>query len=256
MSLFNKMYLISPQRLEALGALDMGKSEKPRPKNIYESFVQDLEGKMEHLLKKDTTPAYTKSLQFNAILEKYLNALKKEQDQTREILLKVVPSEKTEDSIGDNPSGEDARGSEMIQTVVDHVGKNYQKNASFILNKLYHSDLLSWNTAGEVTINGELIKGSHILDLMKTLSNRRFHTKNAPTGWSEFLETISNLNIPLTTIANTHARQQLQHRFSKVNESPLPDLSDHSRKRRRRRRSEIFESPISSPPSSWLTFNT
>lgn len=85
MASFNKMYLISPQQLEKLETLT---PKKTAAENISDKAQHVLEAQMEHLLKQPGS-GYSKSLQYNDLLEKYLALLRKEESRDREILLKV-----------------------------------------------------------------------------------------------------------------------------------------------------------------------
>ena len=223
--------MITPQQLEGLTKKKMG------DENISEKAQHDLEEKMERVLEHPGT-SYNKSLQYNNLLEKYLSLLKKRSSQESEVFLKL-PTDSLEKK-GTNDEGyirveEEENPRDSIEDDILHnIGARNRKNAAFILQKLRNSDLLRWNQSGEIIVQDKTIKGSHIFDLMKTLSNRRFHARAIPRGWDDFLKTISKLNIPLTTIANTQAREQLRQRPIDPPSDPNPKIRRSKRKRGRK----------------------
>ena len=208
MGSFNKMFMISPQQLEALTQKMPSAGE-----NIGERAQHALEDKMARVLKQPGHSSYAKSMHYNDLLEKYLTLLRKDGSRSREVVLKLpgVSSEKTVEEAEGHMRVEEEEAPDIIaEEILENIGTRNRKNAAYILQKLRHSDLLKWNRAGEIIVGDKPIKGSHIFDLMKTLSNRRFHSRNVPHGWDVFLKTISDLNIPITTVTNTHAREQLR----------------------------------------------
>lgn len=240
--------MISPQQLESL--------TRKGTENIAEKAQHELEEKMERVFNQPGT-AYSKNLHYNNLLEKYLTLLKKGSSRDSEIVLKL-PTEAAEKG-GENDEGhirveEEEKPHDSIEDdILQNIGARNRKNATFILQKLHNSDLLRWNHSGEIVVQDKTIKGSHIFDLMKTLSNRRFHARTIPRGWDEFLKTISKLNIPLTTIANTHAREQLRLRPLEPSSEPDPQIRRSKRKRGRKSTlsTSLLDMDYSTPTSKW-----
>lgn len=247
--------MISPHQLESLT------QKKTSGENIAERVQHDLEEKMQHVL-KSPGPSYSKSLQYNDLLEKYLTLLRKEDARGREIVLKVPAT--SSENMGEDANahirieeGEIDNDDKIQEEILDNIGSRNRKNAAYILQKLRDSDLLRWNRSGEIIVRDKLIKGSHMMDLMKTLTNRRFHTKTIPRGWEEFLKTISELNIPITVVTNTHAREQLRLKPAKTMNDSIPQI--RRSKRKRGKKSRLLSSSLldmdnllnSSPPSEW-----
>lgn len=88
MESFNKMYLISLQQLEKLETLT---PKKTAAENISDKAVahKACSRSTNGTSIKQPGPGYSKSLQYNDLLEKYLALLRKEESRDREILLKV-----------------------------------------------------------------------------------------------------------------------------------------------------------------------
>ena len=63
-----------------------------------------------------------------------------------------------------------------------------------------HDPEITWSSNGLVTIDGKLIKGSNIIDLLRSAING---TIRKTEGWAEFLEALKRINTPLSLITLT-----------------------------------------------------
>ncbi len=58
---------------------------------------------------------------------------------------------------------------------------------------------------------GHVINGSHVLDLVKSVTApHTIRDEYRPRGWSEFLDAFAVLNIPFSTISNTHVKRTVE----------------------------------------------
>ncbi len=66
--------------------------------------------------------------------------------------------------------------------------------------------LCTWTNTGEFVFKGRVINGSHMLDLVKSITApHTIRDEYRPRGWSEFLDAFAVLNIPFSTITNPQA---------------------------------------------------
>ena len=63
-----------------------------------------------------------------------------------------------------------------------------------------HDPEITWSSNGLVTIDGKLITGSNIIDLLRSAIHG---TIRKPEGWSDFLEALKRINTPLSLITLT-----------------------------------------------------
>ncbi|MGH0154651.1 UNVERIFIED_CONTAM: hypothetical protein FKN15_027844 [Acipenser sinensis] len=87
-----------------------------------------------------------------------------------------------------------------------------KRNAEFILQAMIqNSSTTSWNDQGEFILRGNVVRGTHMVDLIKTATGVSNVTdRRAPAGWDEFLEGLACINIPNSVIPNTQTRSRVQ----------------------------------------------
>ena len=196
----HKMFLVSPENLQKLS------HKSQQPDSIASSAKTDLESKLYNLLHQPNIDPHDKVRRYNELLQRYLHLVRKTEKEDREIVLKM-PEEKEEPTKA--PVEAVAGNSSSIEEEIIHnIPARAKKNVEYILQKLRKSEAVHWGPTGEVVIKGNTIKGSHILDLMRGLSQPR--SKNLPTGWESFLHVISDLNVPISSISNPNAKKQLE----------------------------------------------
>ena len=86
--------------------------------------------------------------------------------------------------------------------VFSSLPKTFQGPAHILLNELKNfPDWINWGKNNEVTINGEHLPGSNIVDLIGDVLRSRKTTLPPPHS-STFLEMLANLNVPEEFIKN------------------------------------------------------
>jgi hypothetical protein len=100
--------------------------------------------------------------------------------------------------------------------ILSTLPKMYRSKSSALLK--YLGDELKWNQTGELVINGEDIKGTHIADLLRDIQHqfKNFH----PMGRNRFWNMVQKANVPKYLIGNKH--------FFKES-APLPSVRKHKR---------------------------
>lgn len=100
----------------------------------------------------------------------------------------------------------DQQKDSMMYNVLSNIPKHLKKKATLLLNYLDTIDNIKWDTTGKLIINGKLLEGSHIVDLVRNaiVKSSRFE----PVGSDEFYSNLKN--IPLSLIVNEKRLQQLK----------------------------------------------
>jgi hypothetical protein len=93
----------------------------------------------------------------------------------------------------------------MKRQTVQANPKQKQHIAGTLYDTLRHSNLISWDSKGRVSIKGAEIPGSSITDLISDVVRDRKSTN--PEGWSPFSDILAELNVPQEYIANTRRRE-------------------------------------------------
>ena len=93
--------------------------------------------------------------------------------------------------------------------VVGSVPVTLRKKAERLLKHLKSDrNIIDWNQRGEIIAEGNIVKGSHLIDLIKdTLRKRKDFN---PRGWKEFNKALAVLNTPQDLVGNSDRWQYQQ----------------------------------------------
>ena len=93
--------------------------------------------------------------------------------------------------------------------VLGSVPVTLRKKAERLLKHLKSDrNIIDWNKRGEIIAEGNIVKGSHLIDLIKdTLRKRKDFN---PRGWKEFNKALAVLNTPQDLVGNSDRWQYQQ----------------------------------------------
>ena len=89
-----------------------------------------------------------------------------------------------------------------IEYILTFIPKNCKQKATSILNVFDH-DKLSWNHQLELVVNGKAVKGSNLVDLIRSVTYK--YKDFNPKGSDVFIQSLSKLNCPQSII--THSKR-------------------------------------------------
>uniref|UniRef100_A0A1Y1KXI7 Uncharacterized protein n=1 Tax=Photinus pyralis TaxID=7054 RepID=A0A1Y1KXI7_PHOPY len=162
--------------------------------NRKEDVLSRIDDEMMQILKSNLSD-HDKWQQYNQVLQKYLHFA----DQMR----KPVSI-----SIDSRPEGI----SEV--DILTTIPQTFKKKAEGFLRMLTASSNIGWDNKGIVTIKGEVIPSSNIIDLVHdTIRPRK--TSN-PEGWEKFAAYVKEINVPQEFVGNVRRRNTPPHRTSTV----------------------------------------
>lgn len=137
---------------------------------------------------------------------------------------------------------------------------SYAKYVPAILEKL-KSRQYAWNEKGEMTIDGNPIAGSRIVDFFHYVT-RNNKTVKEPKYFNFFLKALQEINVPRSWIPNKKAKSRLEKPIENSREEEEPEVFKSSMKRSRS--SVELASPqlyrewrarsALSPDEQWLTY--
>ena len=162
------MFLISPHQLKRL--------TQPVEPSIRQTVEDDLDERMEAILREPGLSSYEKVKRYEALLRRYLTLMKQGQNEERQVTLCLqsdpsqLPAPST--SPAHPPPLQESDGVESDDTtneVLKSLPPRDRKNARYIMQKLVGSDG-GWTSRGEFIYRGNVVKGSHMIDLFKNLS--------------------------------------------------------------------------------------
>ncbi|KAK6178086.1 hypothetical protein SNE40_012917 [Patella caerulea] len=107
------------------------------------------------------------------------------------------------DPNGEVPQAEPSRVIEdppLKADILATVPKSMKTKADLLIEKLYQTPNVTWDSKGAVTIEGQPIPGSNIMDLVNDLLRKRKYFN--PIGWQVLGRALSNNNLPQDLIGN------------------------------------------------------
>lgn len=207
-----KMVLISPDVLNRLS------------NPIKDNTLNTIENDMSNILQSHDLDDRNKWAQYQQLLQRRQHF----QDQHRQPV--EIP-------IIETPSS--TRNNEVFQTeILGTLPKALKTKGELLFKRLCDSDIITWDSCGRVSINNSVIPGSNITDLVCDVV--RFKKSGCPTGWKQFSEALTTLNIPQEFIGNPQRRQNqpiapsTASPSSPVPSSPRPIFPTMTARRRRR----------------------
>jgi hypothetical protein len=111
---------------------------------------------------------------------------------------------------------------EKEQEWVQYFPKKQQFKASLIFKYIKHNAVLGWDSLGELTVKGNSVKGSHIVDLVKDILSSKKHNKLI--GFNEFYSNLQN--IPISLVKNKARIVLLQEGKGVKIDTPPPGISN------------------------------
>lgn len=90
--------------------------------------------------------------------------------------------------------------------IIDVIPKRWQHKARVLLQMV--RDHVQWDSRGQLVINDETIRGSHISDVIKHTVVPSFSKKDAPVGSREFATVLAEINAPQSLVINKPTRKE------------------------------------------------
>ena len=170
----------------------------------------DMKRKLQQLQESKETNQIAPVHSSNKDLREEENIMDSKNPDTDEILqsdsvLTSLSSNKVDSH--DNP------GTELdIDTVAHTLGKPYRHKAKELLKHIKRSSTnhFAWDNKGMIIYKGEHIKGSNIIDLIRSVMYKKSKI-TSPVGLTEFLKILNKSNIPISLIGNSAIKERLQH---------------------------------------------
>ena len=220
-------------------------------RNITQSKLQALEENMKNILARTDLPDDAKVSMYQQALHHYL-----QYDHARRIepvsVTMSAPKSANErytenEPLSDRSVAEPDRRpiDDLTPQILQSIPKPFQRKAALLIGKLKNNDVMSWNNNGELIYDGDVVKGSNVIDLVNDVlkSKKGFD----PHGWQHFAQGLARANAPESVIGNvlrrTAVRQYKQLGSTHKRLLPTPP-SLHTTPRRIQRRRKISSRPI------------
>lgn len=273
-----KLYLIPQNQMNKLRTTGARET-------IQQTVENDLDTAIRNVLQRSDLDSHGKAKLYSSVLQRFLTIVKQGDLENSTLTLSlpktdaIHPDEPANtpatapatapvsasatgpvSASGGAPSHADDEGEDqLVNEILNNVPQRSLKNIKLILNKMSNAkQVSSWTNSGEFVYKGNVIVGSHMLDLVKSITAP--HTSRdeyRPRGWDEFLDAFATLNIPFSTITNPQVKRTVETLKRK---SPNPTKKDVRKKHKSKTMTQsttdvgqLFNSP-SLDTTAWLSF--
>lgn len=196
-----KMILVSPETLSTV--------KDPRPVSS-ETFTRSrLDQELKEVLDRTGMTPYDKVQEYNQILQRYLTFYNK--TTKRPMTVKVLQDQRPVNEGPDDqqqPQDEDDAPVSTEKLLVNFPVSVKKKAQTFFKMIKDSKGVLDFNEQGELLVDGEVIEGSHVSDLVYDVLFGK--TGFEPRGMQEFLKGLVRLNVPERLIHNKNRRTMLR----------------------------------------------
>ncbi|KAJ8050170.1 hypothetical protein HOLleu_03266 [Holothuria leucospilota] len=194
------------------------KATQPTPPE--RTKLQDLEGQLSVILNDTLIDDVTKMKRYNDLLQRYMvYHTKAREPPTVRVLPETQPKPTLDDKVNRNKEQE-----AIENEVLNSVPKALRSKAEQLLRKISSSDgVVDWNGKGELIVNEQAVKGSHIVDLINDALRKRKSLQ--PIGTKDFSKALAKLNVPHELIGNPDRWQEMT-KLLNPEDKDRPDLPE------------------------------
>ena len=195
-----KMALV-PQEL-----LDTVQLQQNQMINPVTKMLSSLDKEMQQVLDRTDIPDDEKAKLYQQTLQQYRAYSDKKKEPVKISIVPTTPSTPSAVGIDQVDKGQDPPLKDEIvmdgveQDVLESVPKSLQKKARLLLQKIKQHGAVAWNEKGELTYDGNPLPGTHMVDLVNDVLRRR--KTFTPTGWPQFSQVLSAMNVPQDLVGN------------------------------------------------------
>ena len=242
--------------------------ESKLPDDTVKSF--NLDEQIGKLLRDKNLTEYEKSVEYAKLLQQFLTHQQKGGQSFKDLSSHQttpeqngVPPTNTEGSISIKAADSRLYPNEDILTTLPQKFKRKGEALLSLIEK--QPDLLKWNDKGEIIYKGDIIKSSHIADLVKSAVVPK--VRGGATGISIFSKALGDMNVPRGLLSKTFkdgekepAGSEMDNQtveknaFTPTRDIALPALKAGKKKKIKVRTSPYPATPRTKKPKSlWLT---
>lgn len=246
---FQKMSLIPHEMVEKLRFQQRHK-EDTRPQAHY---AMNLDKEMQEILTKDNLTEYDKAMLYMQLLNKYLGTIHsrdipKTQDVNTPAIQQHPPPPQQQQQQQPEQADVDPPAQPVevppsspvtLKKIIENIPKYSRSRARKLASKLKEDPNFHWDSKGEITINGKVLEGS---DIKQIITNASTNPRQpfTPVGLDTVLAYIrDNRHIPGDIITNRNWQSKLHVRdpprtpLSRWNSPMTPTFSPSHDKNRR-----------------------
>ena len=181
------------------------------PSNTSPALANSLDVEMQHILNdKSVKDDSEKWKRYQQVLHRHLNI---STANRQPINIPIVENKSLEDE------GETKGLDIEDRRIIDTFPAYYRNDARPLIDTLKRKGAIKWDENGVVSVNGEQIPDSNIVDILHSIVRVKKVSK-LPPGWVEVMEVLKEMNIPSTYIGNETATYYLNRRQTPAQGKP------------------------------------
>lgn len=166
------------------------------------SQISHLETEMQKIMSDKTIPADVKVKLYNQVLHKHSTL---QSEHTKPVQLEIS-------------NNKDIKNDTLLRELQERMPKSKQSQVKRLIKTIMDNGNIKWNDRQEVIIDGTTLPNSNIESLVD------FATRDVkgepPSGWTNFLKWLADVNVPPSALGNKRSRIGLKNLLS-----PLPHLN-------------------------------
>ena len=218
-----KMLLVAENELTRLRKLEENKL------GDKEAVAFHLDEEISRLLQKKDLSEYEKAQRYAALFQKYSAFHQPGLPVPPQSQSVIIPPEPKSPGYS-------------AQNIISSLPKRYQNRAESLLSLVgKEPDQLAWNNRGEIIVKGNIVPGSHIADLVRSVLVPK--AKRPQKGTDPFAQALDEMNIPQGMMSNSYRESR---NAEEVDDQPLAyrlEKLSHEKKKNKKKKSAVKDSP-------------
>ena len=200
-----KMPLVDPRLLETL------RPAPAPPTNSLDRVLRGIDGEMSSVFDRTDLDEGDKVKLYNQILLRYNTMADKPFKQLTRVVVVNDDGTAAAAAMRDAGTTQPTAASKPLATtgadadIVESVPKSLKSKADRLMKRLKNDPTIQWNDRGELILEGAIIPGSNMMDLVHDVLIKR--KLRDPVGWQPFVKHPKDINVPMELVGNADRRQ-------------------------------------------------
>lgn len=178
------------------------------PRRMQISEESRTEDEIESLLNTNHMADDVKVKILNNMVSKYKRLVHTPYEPVK-VSIEKSSDESKEEAIPISNSAELVDEDPMVQQILLSIPQTTRKFVPALIDKMKQANLF-WNKQGQLIINGDLLPGSHVIDIFSFMLRNRKNI-NWPPGFNLFFQELIKTGIPLEWIQNEVLKRSFAH---------------------------------------------
>lgn len=196
------MVIVPQEVMEKLTNKNDNTTEKSGIKRQTDEFRTELD----RILKKDSLTPEEAYKSYMQLFSKYIN-LEKESNSPPTVIFKPEILTEISETIITKPENT-ANDIWLNEKILLNIPKNKRPTARAMIEFIKDNQVVDTNKKGEIVIENNVTKNSHIIDLIHDFSRER-NKKLLPVGFKEFAHALKKSNMPKEYVGNSIRRNMI-----------------------------------------------